>query len=140
MIFNQSEEFGNPTWHYHVTGSNIQDIFETLGKDKRLAGYVSATGSAGTIAAGISYALNIRGACRRHRGPAMPDALPVRLRRPPYRGYRRQILGSTTSATPTAIAAIDDEQCMSLFRLFNEPAGQDFLAPRCPKRSSSNCR
>ena len=52
VIFNQFEEFGNPIWHYHVTGNAIQDIFESLGPSYELAGYVSATGSAGTIAAG----------------------------------------------------------------------------------------
>ena len=26
------------------------------------------------------------------------------------------------------VAAIDDEQCMQVMRLFNEPAGQEFLA------------
>ena len=52
VIFNQFEEFGNPTWHYHVTGKMIDEIFQGLGGNLRLSGYVSATGSAGTIAAG----------------------------------------------------------------------------------------
>ena len=52
IIFNQFEEFGNPVWHYHVTGSMIEDILRGLPAGHRLAGYVSATGSAGTIAAG----------------------------------------------------------------------------------------
>ena len=52
VIFNQFEEFGNSTWHYQVTGKTIDEIFRGLGGNLRLSGYVSATGSAGTIAAG----------------------------------------------------------------------------------------
>src|SRR5512132_876929 len=53
VIFNQFEEFGNAIWHYHVTGGVIDEIFNRVkGERGRLSGYVSATGSAGTIAAG----------------------------------------------------------------------------------------
>ena len=53
VIFNQFEEFGNPIWHYHTTGGMVQEIFERVaGPGDRLARFVSATGSAGTIAAG----------------------------------------------------------------------------------------
>jgi len=53
LIFNQFEEFGNPVWHYNVTGPAIEDVFNGIRTEKtRLAAYVSATGSAGTIAAG----------------------------------------------------------------------------------------
>ncbi|MCB0292595.1 MAG: pyridoxal-phosphate dependent enzyme, partial [Calditrichaeota bacterium] len=53
VIFNQFEEFGNYLWHYHVTGQAIEEVFGQLsGPRRRFAGYVSATGSAGTLAAG----------------------------------------------------------------------------------------
>src|SRR6476469_9372290 len=55
VISTQFEEFGNAIWHYHVTGGVIQEIFERLNSPSsrlRLRGYISATGSAGTIAAG----------------------------------------------------------------------------------------
>src|SRR5512140_2834099 len=53
VIFNQFEEFGNPIWHYNVTGPAVEEAFGALrGPKSRLAGWVSATGSAGTIAAG----------------------------------------------------------------------------------------
>ncbi|MFI5335543.1 MAG: pyridoxal-phosphate dependent enzyme, partial [Opitutales bacterium] len=53
MIFNQFEEFGNPIFHYNVTGPAIEEVFAGLGDTRlRAAAYVSATGSAGTIAAG----------------------------------------------------------------------------------------
>ena len=53
VIFNQFEEFGNTVWHYHVTGSAVGEIFRQIAAPSdRLAAFVSATGSAGTIAAG----------------------------------------------------------------------------------------
>src|ERR1700752_5031464 len=52
VIFNQFEEFGNSVWHYHVTGKKIEEIFRRLPGNPRFSRYVSATGSAGTIAAG----------------------------------------------------------------------------------------
>ncbi len=53
MVFNQFEEFGNSCWHYEVTGHAIEEVLHLVGgKDAQLSAYISATGSAGTIAAG----------------------------------------------------------------------------------------
>src|SRR5947208_8168385 len=56
VIFNQFEEFGNAVFHYHITGGIIDETFSRLaaGASTRLSlrGFISATGSAGTIAAG----------------------------------------------------------------------------------------
>ncbi|HPT14263.1 MAG TPA: pyridoxal-phosphate dependent enzyme, partial [Bacteroidales bacterium] len=53
IIFNQFDEFGNSCWHYEITGHAIEEIFRSIaGPDSKLAAYISATGSAGTIAAG----------------------------------------------------------------------------------------
>jgi cysteine synthase A len=53
IIFNQFDEFGNPIWHYNVTGPAIEEVFLGLNqKNVRAAAFISATGSAGTIAAG----------------------------------------------------------------------------------------
>lgn len=53
LIFNQFDQFGNPIWHYEITGNTIDELFNQIKeKDQRLSAYVSATGSAGTIAAG----------------------------------------------------------------------------------------
>ena len=30
LIFNQFEEFGNPVWHYNVTGPAIEDVFNAV--------------------------------------------------------------------------------------------------------------
>ncbi len=55
VIFNQFSEFGNYVVHYLATGHALERIFERLHTDDprlRLRGFVSATGSAGTIGAG----------------------------------------------------------------------------------------
>jgi len=55
VILNQFSEFANYLVHYHCTGHAFDRVFEHLKRDNknyRLAAFVSATGSAGTIAAG----------------------------------------------------------------------------------------
>ena len=55
-ILNQFDEFGNYRFHYYVTGNTIVELAEELKQqgigDGRVAAFVSAMGSAGTIAAG----------------------------------------------------------------------------------------
>ena len=54
-ILNQFSEFGNYLGHWRVTGPAMSRIFESLGganQGLKLAGYVSASGSSGTLAAG----------------------------------------------------------------------------------------
>jgi len=54
-IVNQFSEFGNYLAHWRGTGPALEKIFEALAAkspDLRLAGFVSASGSAGTLAAG----------------------------------------------------------------------------------------
>ena len=55
VIFNQFAEFGNHIVHYLATGAALGRVFESLHASDpalRLRAFVSATGSAGTIAAG----------------------------------------------------------------------------------------
>ena len=51
VIFNQFAEFGNHLVHWLCTGSALGRVFESLGGG-RLAAFVSASGSAGTLGAG----------------------------------------------------------------------------------------
>ncbi|MCI0399415.1 MAG: pyridoxal-phosphate dependent enzyme [Chloroflexi bacterium] len=55
-ILNQFEVMGNYRFHYEVTGNTVADLAATLAErgvgDGRVAAFVSAMGSAGTIAAG----------------------------------------------------------------------------------------
>ncbi|MDP2350841.1 MAG: pyridoxal-phosphate dependent enzyme [Chloroflexota bacterium] len=55
VIFNQFSEFGNHVAHYAMTGRALERVFEHVEAATpglRAAAFVSATGSAGTIAAG----------------------------------------------------------------------------------------
>ena len=55
VIFNQFSEFANYLIHYHATGAAFDRVFSHVKrthKAARLAAFVQATGSAGTIAAG----------------------------------------------------------------------------------------
>ncbi len=55
-VLNQFEEFGNYRFHYHVTGNTIVELAEELARQGigrgQVQAFVSAMGSAGTIAAG----------------------------------------------------------------------------------------
>ncbi|MEK7747142.1 MAG: pyridoxal-phosphate dependent enzyme, partial [Elusimicrobiota bacterium] len=130
VIFNQFEEFGNPCWHYHVTGPAVEEAFAALGKGLRLAGYVSATGSAGTIAAGDYL---------RTRHPLLKVGASEALQCPTLlqNGWgEHRIEGIGDKHVPWVhnvrntdmVLAVDDEACMRVLRLFNEPAGRKALA------------
>ncbi len=131
VIFNQFSEFGNPSWHYHVTGPSIEEVFnEIKAKDSRFAGYVSCTGSAGTIGAGDYL---------RKKFPLLKVAASEALQCPTLlmNGFgEHRIEGIGDKHVPWVhnvrntdmVTAIDDEDCMRLLRLFNEPAGRKRLA------------
>jgi cysteine synthase len=131
VIFNQFEEFGNPVWHYNVTGPAIEDVFNLVKTPgARLAGYVSATGSAGTIAAG-DYLKTL------HPGSKTVATEAIQCPTLLMNGFGdHRIEGIGDKHVPwvhnvrntDAVAAIDDEDCMRVLRLFNEPAGQAYLA------------
>ena len=54
VILNQFSEFSNHVGHYAVTGPSLETVFNHVTKDSggKLAAYVSASGSAGTLGAG----------------------------------------------------------------------------------------
>jgi cysteine synthase len=131
VIFNQFDEFGNPAWHYHVTGSAIEEVYNKIATDKTsLAGYVSATGSAGTIAAG-DYLRTLHP----HLKVIASEALqcPTLLNNG-FGGHRIEGIGDKhvpwvhNVKNTDMVTAIDDEDCMRILRLFNENEGQDLLA------------
>jgi len=129
VIFNQFEEFGNSVWHYHVTGSMIEEVFGSLPAGHRLAGYISATGSAGTIAAGD----RLRVLHPEVRVVATEALQCPTLYQLGFGGHRIEGIGDKhvpwihNVRNTDVVAAIDDQQCLSLFRLFNEPTGRDLL-------------
>ncbi|GAB4381433.1 MAG: hypothetical protein Kow0042_31970 [Calditrichia bacterium] len=130
VIFNQFDQFGNAVWHYTVTGYAIQQLFEKLREGRQiLAGYVSATGSAGTIAAG-DYLRNYFPQIKVLAAEALQ--CPTLLMNG-FGGHRIEGIGDKhvpwihNVRNTDAVAAIDDEQPLRLLRLFNEPEGREWL-------------
>jgi len=131
VIFNQFDEFGNPIWHYHVTGGVIQEIFDRVARPgQRMGAYISATGSAGTIAAGDFL---------KTRHPDMITTAVEALQCPTlfscgFGGHRIEGIGDKhvpwvhNVRNTDMICAVDDAQCMDLLRLFNEETGHEVLA------------
>ncbi len=130
QIFNQFDEMGNPMWHYAVTGNAIE---ETLGShltgNKRLAGYISSSGSGGTLAAG--YYL-------KKRFPGVKIAAAEALQCPTllqngFGGHRIEGIGDKhipwvhDCKDTDFVIAVDDEVPMRLLRLFNEAKGRESL-------------
>jgi cysteine synthase len=142
VIFNQFEEFGNPLFNYNVTGPACAELLAGLADPRlRAAAFVSATGSAGTIAAGDYLK-------RQHPGLRIVASEALQCPTLLQNGFGdHRIEGIGDKHVPwvhnvrntDAIAAIDDEDCMRILRLFNEPAGRAHLAalgvaPQCLER------
>ena len=135
VIFNQFEEFGNAIWHYHTTGSLIEETFNNhyalgpSGEAGHLSAYVSATGSAGTLAAGDFL--------RRHH-PGIRVVATEALQCPTLLSFgfgEHRVEGIGDKHIPwihnvrntDMVVAVDDEQAMQLMRLFNEEEGHACL-------------
>ncbi|MDJ0910540.1 MAG: pyridoxal-phosphate dependent enzyme [Woeseiaceae bacterium] len=130
VVFNQFAEFGNAIWHYHVTGSVIDEIFgANYSEGRRLSAYVSATGSAGTIAAG-DYLRTVHPDLRVVATEALqcPTLLQFGFGEHRIEGIGDKHIPWIHNIRNTDfIAAIDDEQLMQLMRMFNEEAGHECL-------------
>ncbi|MDH3490721.1 MAG: pyridoxal-phosphate dependent enzyme [Gammaproteobacteria bacterium] len=130
VVFNQFEEFGNAIWHYQMTGSIIEEIFQNhYAQGRRLSAYVSATGSAGTIAAGDYL---------RTQHPDIRVVATEALQCPTLLQFgfgEHRIEGIGDKHVPwihnvrntNLVVAVDDEQTMQLMRLFGEDEGRSCL-------------
>ena len=130
IIFNQFEEFGNPIWHYNVTGPALEESFQALGiKNGNAAAYISATGSAGTIGAG-DYLKKLHPHLKIVASEAQqcPTLYMNGFGEHRIEGIGDKHVPWVHNVRNTAgVAAIDDEDCMRLLRLFNEDEGQKYL-------------
>jgi len=130
VIFNQFDEFGNYLWHYSITGSAVEEMLSLIRRPgDNYRGFVSATGSAGTIAAG-DYLKQLYPTSKIVASEA--QECPTLL----WNGFgAHRIEGIGDKHVPWIhnvrntdfITAIDDQAVVSLARLFNEPAGQQHL-------------
>lgn len=131
MIFNQFDEFGNYLWHYEVTGHAMQEVLNReMGPKDQYRGMASATGSAGTIASG-DYMKQLFPASKIVASEALQ--CPTLLENG-FGAHRIEGIGDKhvpwihNTNNTDIIVAIDDNAVVNLSRLFNEPAGKQFLA------------
>jgi cysteine synthase len=132
-IFNQFEEFGNYLWHHEVTGPALLEVLEQImGSQDTYRGFISATGSAGTIATGDRLKKDF---------PASKIVASEALQCPTllnngFGAHRIEGIGDKhvpwihNVKNTDMVVAIDDEATISLIRLFNEPAGKKYLTSR----------
>ncbi len=131
FVFNQFDQFGNAIWHYEITGYTIEKLFQQIkNSGERLSAYISATGSAGTIAAGDYL---------RKKFPMIKVLASEALQCPTllmngFGGHRIEGIGDKhvpwihNIKNLDLVCAIDDEHTLRILRLFNEPAGHQWLA------------
>lgn len=134
IIFNQFSEFGNHLVHYFCTGAALGRVYESLRATEpglRLRGFISASGSAGTLGAG-DYLKDQYGAVI-----VAVEALecPTML----YSGYgEHNIQGIGDKHIPlihnvmnTDLAtAVSDVATDQLLILFNTEAGREYMTRR----------
>ena len=133
VIFNQFDEFGNYLWHYAVTGPAAEEVFRFLaGSRGRLAAWVGATGSAGTLATG-DYLKDVFPGCTITAVEALqcPTLLSAGFGAHRIEGIGDKHVPWIHNVRATdVVTAIDDEATMRLLRLFNEPTGHSLLVRR----------
>ncbi len=130
MIFNQFEEFGNYLWHYEVTGHAIEDaLHQVMGPNDQFRGVALTTGSAGTIACGDYL---------KQKFPNSKICASEALQCPTllnngFGAHRIEGIGDKhvpwihNIKNTDMVVAIDDMSVVNVMRLFNEPAGQEYL-------------
>lgn len=134
IIFNQFAEFGNYLAHYLVTGTAVEKVFQAIQhnkQDARLTAFVSATGSAGTVAAGDYLKARF--------GSKIAVAEPVECATLLHNGYgEHNIQGIGDKHVPYIhnvmntdfVIGVSDSSSDALNVLFNTPAGQAYLTER----------
>jgi cysteine synthase len=130
VVFNQFEEFGNHLWHYEVTGQAMEEVLsQVMSLKDSYAGVVLTTGSAGTIGCG-DYMKEIYPRSKVAAGEALQ--CPTLM----FNGFgAHRIEGIGDKHVPwihnikntDLVIAVDDNNTMSIIRLFNEPAGKEYL-------------
>ncbi len=131
MIFNQFDEFGNYLWHYEVTGHAMEEVLkQALGPQDTYRGVALTTGSAGTIATG-DYLKQLFPASKIIASEALQ--CPTLLNNG-FGAHRIEGIGDKhvpwihNVKNTDFVVAIDDNAVVNISRLFNEPAGQRYLA------------
>jgi len=130
VVLNQFDEFGNAVWHYACTGPAMEEVFEAVRQPgQRLAAVCLTQGSAGTL----GCAEYLRELHPRIRVVASEALQCPTLLSNGYGAHRIEGIGDKhvpwilNARNLDVVTGIDDEACMCLLRLFNEPAGRGYL-------------
>ena len=134
VILNQFSEYANHLGHYHVTGRALGAVYEAQRAKHpslRLAGFVSATGSAGTIAAGDflkdEYGARIVAA----EALECPTLLENGFGEHNIQGIGDKHVPLIHNVMNTdLVVAVSDQATDQLGLVFSQPAGRAFLAQR----------
>lgn len=130
VIFNQFGELGNHLWHYEVTGNAMNSIAKAeMGENGRVAGVCLTSGSGGTLASGDFIKDQ-----HPHAKMAVGEALqcPTLLNNG-FGDHRIEGIGDKhvpwihNVKNTDMVIAVDDNDALGMFRLFNEAAGQEYL-------------
>jgi len=134
VILNQFSEFSNYLAHRYVTGRAMERLFAAVAEGRpraRLAAFVAATGSAGTLAAGD--------ALKQRHGAKIVAVEPVQCPTLLYNGYgEHNIQGVGDKHVPLihnvmntdVVVGISDRDTDGLNALFNTETGRRFLIER----------
>jgi len=134
VILNQFAEFGNYIAHYACTGPALARIFDTLRTQRpslRLAAFVAASGSAGTLAAG-DYLKEQHGA----RIVAVEASECPTLLRNGFGEHNIQGIGDKhvpyihNVMDTDIVVGVSDRSTGALDLLFNSTTGRDYLSGR----------
>jgi len=130
VIFNQFGELGNHLWHYEVTGNAMNDIIKAeAGEKGKFAGVCLTSGSAGTLGSGDFM---------KDQYPNSKIVVAEALQCPTllnngFGDHRIEGIGDKhipwihNVKNTDMVVAIDDNDALAMFKLFNEPAGQAYL-------------
>ncbi|MXV94234.1 MAG: pyridoxal-phosphate dependent enzyme, partial [Chloroflexi bacterium] len=135
-ILNQFEVMGNYRFHYHVTGNTLVELADDLQKAGigagKISAFVSAMGSAGTIAAGD----RLKQVWPEHRIVGLEPIQCPTLFNNGYGAHEIQGIGDKhvtwihNVLNMDALMAIDDRDALDGLRLFAEDVGRRVLVER----------
>ncbi len=134
IIFNQFCEFGNYLVHRNCTGSALEQLFHALAKDSpgaRLAAYVSASGSGGTLAAGDHLKAKLGARIVAVEAAECPTLLCNGFGEHNIQGIGDKHLPYIHNVMNTdMVAAVSDRHTDALLVLFNSEVGRKYLVER----------
>jgi len=130
VVLNQFDQIGNAIWHYVCTGRAMEEVYlkEKKGSQELKAIFLTQ-GSAGTLGSGEYL---------REKFPLIKIGAGEALQCPTllltgYGGHRIEGIGDKhvpwihNLKNMDMVVDVDDEDCMRLLRLFNEPSGHEYL-------------